>query len=227
MVNIAKRMRAFQPLYNIRHGRGASVLPPPPAAQVAKFNIVLPNLPKTPESYAAIRGTKIFIKELLPRLKYHNPTLPISVQSVGEQPSLELTFASNQHGILSAIESQAKSSDPAQVQARWSDIETSDSPAAETSTPKSSQSSYQRVLSANLSGHQVETIWDFVQGVTGAKEAPAPTTEELEQMQRLNEFFEQSEKDRQLVKAGRDAIAKEKAELRKAKEAAERMSAEF
>lgn len=46
-------------------------------------------------------------------------------------------------------------------------------------------------------------------------------------MQRLSVFFEQSEKDRQLVKAGRDAIAKEKAELRKAKEAAERMSAEF
>ena len=45
-------------------------------------------------------------------------------------------------------------------------------------------------------------------------------------MSRLNEFFAQAEVDRQRVKAGMDAIRKERDELKKARDAASRMANE-
>lgn len=126
---------------------------------------------------------------------------------------------------MRAIEAQARRSEAYDVRATWSDIVTEASSTQDAAT-QSSASVYRRTFLADISGHEVSKIWTLIAGVTGAKDAPPPTAEEAEQMRKLNEFFEQSEIDRRLVKAGRDAVKKEKEELRKAREAAERLSAE-
>ena len=87
MVNLSKRMSIFQPkLLDIRHGKGAHVLPPAPAPQLTDVFLRYPRRDGLrPDSRTD--GAHQFQERYLPRLKYYNPTLKIDVKTDGNTHS--------------------------------------------------------------------------------------------------------------------------------------------
>ena len=83
MVNISKRMSVFQPkLLDLRHGKGAHVLPPAPAPQLTQISLRYPRRHGLkPDSRTD--GAHQFYDRYLPRLKYYNPTVKIDVKNDG------------------------------------------------------------------------------------------------------------------------------------------------
>lgn len=68
-------------------------------------------------------------------------------------------------------------------------------------------------------------IWHWFKKTTKCEDIPI-SQEDMELMRRLNAFFQKAEIDRQRVKAGIDEMRKQKEDLRKAREAAERLTSE-
>ncbi|KIX02080.1 uncharacterized protein Z518_08019 [Rhinocladiella mackenziei CBS 650.93] len=225
MVNLGKRMRSFQPLFRVRHGEGAAILPPPPAPRLAQLCLRYPLRAWNKEMQAA-RGFK---KDHLPRLKYHNPTLPIKVED-STALQLDLTFESNDESTLSALEKRQLPVEPDTIeyQESWSKVESKPLPAANAkapSTPSPPQPIFMRRVTLNLAQQPSQRIWKWFQKTTNCEDFPEEP-EWTALMKRLEEFAKQSEIDRQLVKAGRDAVKKQQEELKKARETAERITNE-
>ncbi|KIY00287.1 uncharacterized protein Z520_03972 [Fonsecaea multimorphosa CBS 102226] len=228
MVNVLKRMRGLQPLFRIRHGEGAAILPPPPSPQLTRLSLQYDRK----QWNKSTRPARIFQKDHLPRLKYHNPGLPVRVE---QGPSrLQLTFESADQQALKELErSSLETSDDGEYREMWSEIETTSKPSNETTSTapvSSSQTSpatpiFTRSVELRLGPHQPGSIWKWFQNTTKCEDFPE-NPEENEQMERLKEFFAKAEEDRQRVKAGIDAIRKQKEDLKKAREAAERMANE-
>ncbi|EXJ72978.1 uncharacterized protein A1O5_04127 [Cladophialophora psammophila CBS 110553] len=222
MVNVLKRMRGLQPLFKIRHGEGAAILPPPPSPQLTRLSLRYDRK----QWNKSTRPARIFQKDHLPRLKYHNPALPIRVE---QGPSrLQLTFEStDQHALREMERTSLERSNDGEYRETWTEIEAKSQPVEETTTSTSSLTSpatsiFTRSVELRLGPHQPGSIWTWFQNATRCEDFPE-NPEESEQMERLNEFFVKAEEDRQRVKAGMDAIRKQKEDLKRAREAAERM----
>ncbi|GAO47989.1 hypothetical protein SAICODRAFT_31762 [Saitoella complicata NRRL Y-17804] len=67
---VARYKRVAEALRNIRVGPGAAVFSPQVKALSLTFRF---------ENYAGQMGARVFFRENLPRIQYHNPTLPITV----------------------------------------------------------------------------------------------------------------------------------------------------
>lgn len=160
----------------------------------------------------------------LPRIKYHNPSVPIRVQTA-DSPALSITFESENQDSLRSLEQKKSGSDylSALFKYSWSNVE---------SKPKSSQDgssptpSFTRHVKVDLSEKGAASIWEYIKSTTKCEEAPEPTEEEKTMMAQWRDFQSQAGEDRKLVKAGIDQVRKEKEELRKAREAAERLTSE-
>ncbi|OAP57959.1 hypothetical protein AYL99_07049 [Fonsecaea erecta] len=228
MVNVLKRMRGLQPLFKIRHGEGAAILPPQPSPQLTRLSLQYDRK----QWNKSTRPARIFQKDHLPRLKYHNPGLPIRVE---QGPSrLHLTFESANQQALRELEiTSLESSSDGEYREMWTEIEaksqsSNDTPAAASlsSSPTTDATSiFTRSVELRLGPHQPGNIWKWFQNTTKCEDFPE-NPEENEQMERLKEFFAKAEEDRQRVKAGMDAIRKQKEDLKRAREAAERMANE-
>ncbi|KIW24976.1 uncharacterized protein PV07_10652 [Cladophialophora immunda] len=229
MVNVLKRMRGLQPkLFKVRHGEGAAILPPPPSPQLTRLSLQYDRK----QWNKSTRPARIFHKDHLPRLKYHNPGLPIRVE---QGPSrLRLTFESADQQALRVLEGTSlETSNDGEYRETWTAIETKSQGSDETATstsPSSSSTSpatsiFSRSVELRLGPHQPGSIWKWFQNTTKCEDFPEDP-EENEQMERLKEFFAKAEEDRQRVKAGMDAIRKQKEDLKRAREAAERMANE-
>ncbi|KIW96337.1 uncharacterized protein Z519_03406 [Cladophialophora bantiana CBS 173.52] len=226
MVNVLKRMRNLQPLFKIRHGEGAAILPPPPSPQLTRLSLQYDRK----QWNKSTRPARIFQKDHLPRLKYHNPALPIRVE---QGPSrLQLTFESaDQHALREMERTSLERSNDGEYRETWTEIEAKSQPVEETTASTSSSlaspatSIFTRSVELRLGPHQPGSIWKWFQNTTKCEDFPE-NPEENEQMERLNEFFVKAEEDRQRVKAGMDAIRKQKEDLKRAREAAERMANE-
>ncbi|KAJ9608108.1 hypothetical protein H2200_007096 [Cladophialophora chaetospira] len=222
MVNVLKRMRGLQPLFAIRHGEGAAILPPPPLPQLTRLDLHYDRK----QWNKSTRPARTLHKEHLPRLKYHNPGLPIRVEQGPGR--LHLTFESADQNALSELETTSlETSNEGEFRATWSEVETKSKTASEAtaSSPSSADSTFTRSVELRLGPHQPRSIWSWFQAATKCDPVP-PNPEETAQMEKLDEFFVQAEIDRQRVKAGMDAIRKQKEELQKARDAAARMANE-
>ncbi|KAI1623473.1 hypothetical protein EDD37DRAFT_425165 [Exophiala viscosa] len=222
MVNLAKRMRNFQPkLLAIQYGKGAATLPPPPSPQLTRLVM---RYPRTKWSLSN-QAPRTFAKDALPRLKFHNPSLPIRVEDA-EPAQLELTFEANDKGSLQALQKPPHEGEDFVEQ--WTEIESKPQPAASESDPSSTSPPspiFSRNAKLSLDRTHAREIWRWFQRTTNAQNVPvAPQDEELRQ--KLATFFQQSEEDRKLVKIGVDAVKKQQADLKRAREAAERLTAE-
>ncbi|KIV80278.1 hypothetical protein PV11_07791 [Exophiala sideris] len=221
MVNLAKRMRNFQPkLLSIQYGKGAATLPPPPSPQLTRLVM---RYPRTKWSLSN-QAPRTFAKDSLPRLKFHNPSLPIRVEDA-EPSQLELTFESNNKRSLEALQKPHEGEDFVE---QWTEVESKPQPAASASDPSSTsppQPIFTRNAKLSLDRTHAREIWRWFQKTTKCEDVPvAPQDEELRQ--KLATFFQQSEVDRKLVQIGVDAVRKQKADLKRAREAAERLTAE-
>lgn len=102
-------------------------------------------------------------------------------------------------------------------------------PAAEASTPQTTsppQTTYSRSLTLPLAGVRHHEIWNWIRQHTGLPDHRArPTAEKVAYLELVN-HKKRAAKDRQLVKGGVEAMKREEAELKKAREAADRMAAE-
>jgi Mitochondrial ribosomal protein L51 / S25 / CI-B8 domain len=101
-------------------------------------------------------------------------------------------------------------------------------PPADPSSPSSTEppkTIYMRTVTIGLRGHSPDAIWEWFQQRTGCRKVPE-SQEDIEARKRLDEFFAKAELDRQRVKAGVDAMRKEKEDLKRARGEAEKLQAE-
>jgi hypothetical protein len=108
----------------------------------------------------------------------------------------------------------------------WSNVESKPQPPQDSSSPTPSEPIFTRHVKVDLSEKGATSIWEYIKSTTKCEEAPEPTEEEKTMMAQWRDFKSQAGEDRKLVKAGIDQINKEKEELRKAREAAERLTSE-
>ena len=106
MVNISKRMSVFQPkLLDLRHGKGAHVLPSAPAPQLTHVFLRYPRR-RGLKPDSRTDGANQFHDRYLPRLKYYNPTLHVDVKNDGNANAtmkLVLQFEGTDPEALKAI----------------------------------------------------------------------------------------------------------------------------
>ncbi|KAE8150413.1 CI-B8 domain-containing protein [Aspergillus avenaceus] len=201
MVNIFRRMRKLQSLLNVRVGTGAAVLP-----SVASANKELPAITRLHLTYArkiygGHQGARHFWRNCLPRLKYHNPGLRMTVKQTDEQEgpaALTIYFAE-------------RASNAASLTA--ANIEDKHAPAPESSEKTA-------ILDVKNLGY--EQIWAKVKMMTGAEEIPT-TAEEEAQLKKFEQLREQSSKDRVRIAEMRQAKKDQERMLQEARGEVERL----
>ena len=149
-------------------------------------------------------GARRFWRTCLPRLKYYNPAVGISVKQTDDQekpPLLTIYFAQNKD----------KASTPANVKME------------DTLAPAPNES--ETVKTIDLRGQQVSEIWEKVKAATGAKELEASEAD-LKEIEENKKLDEKSEVDRQRVAAIRKARKDQEKMLQSAREEVERQRAE-
>lgn len=145
-------------------------------------------------------GARQFWRRCLPRLKYHNPAIQMSVKQTEEQDgpaALTIFFSgapkSNKHHDSSIQDKHA----PAPAEG-------------------------EQTIVIDTKGKDYTQIWQKVQETTGAQEIP-PTTEEQEQLAQFKEMAIKSEKDRVRIAAMRQAKKDQERMLQEARGEVEKL----
>lgn len=126
--------------------------------------------------YNGHQGARHFWRQCLPRLKYHNPSIPITVKQTGEQDGpAALTIYFSENASNAATLNAAK------------DINDKYAPAAAQS---------EKTAVVDLRDLDWKRIWDKVRIMTGAKEVQASAKEE-EEVKKLEQMAVQSVKDQE------------------------------
>ncbi|KAF2639160.1 hypothetical protein P280DRAFT_491070 [Massarina eburnea CBS 473.64] len=162
MVNIVKRMRVLRELLWIRTGPGALLLP----NDVTKIGMEF-----SARIEGGHRGARKFWREMLPKIKYRNPTIPIEISRHKEPDGPSLL-----HIFTSTVPSTKP---PTHLP---------------TLTPSGPPTHSIDVKSLSESA-----ILEKLIEATGAK-AIETTPEQQQQMEEIKEFKERSEKDREMVR---------------------------
>ncbi|KAH9865292.1 hypothetical protein IAQ61_009239 [Plenodomus lingam] len=172
MVELLKRMRKLHTrLLWIRCGPGALILPKEVSKISMEFNTKL---------YGGHRGARKFWREMLPRMKYRNPTVLMEIHrhTQADGPSLLHIFT---HTKPTATPQQ-----PQQQQG----------PAASTPEAPTSEPTYTLNIRDQQESEILETL---LKTLPGCQEVPA-TEADQEKMKELAEKRERSEMDRQLMR---------------------------
>ena len=170
-------------LVNIRVGTGAAIFPSASSATKEFPAITRLHLTYARKIYGGHQGARHFWRNCLPRLKFHNPAVPMTVRPTDEQDgpaALTIYFAEQASNAASLTASQ---------------IDDKHAPAP-SATEKSA------VLDVKNLDYQ--QIWNKVKMVTGAQEIPA-TPEEESELRKFEQWQQQSEKDRVRMAALRQA----------------------
>ncbi|OJJ82821.1 mitochondrial 54S ribosomal protein mL61 [Aspergillus glaucus CBS 516.65] len=176
MVNLFKRMRKLRSILDVTVGTGAAILPAPQTATKEFPAITRLHLTYAQKIYNGHQGARHFWRQCLPRLKYHNPSIPITVKQTEEQDgpaALTIYFAENASN--AATLNAAK------------DINDKYAPAAGES---------EKTAVVDLRDLDWKRIWDKVRVMTGAKEVQASAKEE-EEVKKLEQMAVQSVKDQE------------------------------
>lgn len=135
--------------------------------------------------YNGHQGARHFWRNCLPRLKYHNPGIPMTVQQTTDQDgpaALTIYFAERVGSTATAIAGKTQVTDK------------------HAPVPGSNE----KTAVMDVKGLNWEEIWTRVQASTGAREVPASTEDEAE-LKRLQEISEKAVRDRERIQAMRQA----------------------
>ncbi|KAJ5544632.1 hypothetical protein N7535_006975 [Penicillium sp. DV-2018c] len=185
MVNLFKRLRKLQTIMNTKVGTGAAILP-----SLASASKEFPAVTRLHLTYArkineGHQGARHFWRKCLPRLKYHNPGIPMTVTQTSDQkgPSaLTIYFAEQAGSAAKSLAAERKVVDelaPAPVDNEQSVV-------------------------LDIKNRTYQQIWDRVQAMTGAKNVSA-TGEDNAIIAKLAEIKKRSGPDRERVQAIRQA----------------------
>ncbi|KAF2651950.1 hypothetical protein K491DRAFT_696012 [Lophiostoma macrostomum CBS 122681] len=191
MVALIKRMRNLRELLWVRIGPGALLLP----KEVTKLGLEF-----SKNKVGGHMGPRKFWREMLPRIKFHNPTIPVEIRrhNTPTGPALLHIYTST-------------SSDPTPAA---SDISVSDTtastPPSSTPNPRDTQVPTTATPAHTVDIKSADELDILAQLVsrTGATEIKA-TPEEAAEMAEIKEFNVRREKDRVEV---REKLAKERRE---------------
>ncbi|EUC29103.1 hypothetical protein COCMIDRAFT_87971 [Bipolaris oryzae ATCC 44560] len=191
MVHILSRMRKLRELLWIRCGPGALILPKEVSKISMEFNTKI---------YGGHRGARKFWREMLPRIKYRNPSVPIQISRHNDADGPALLH------IYTASKTQpAAGTTNAPVAQQSDSTPPSGTPnARNTLVPDTSKPTY----TINIRDQMESEILEALVAQTGAQEIK-PTEQELAEMREIAEFKERSEADRIQV---RERLLKERRE---------------
>lgn len=138
---------------------------------------------------------------MLPRLKYHNPQIPMIVnRHLDNARSPVMTVYLRQSGDASAAA-------PVQPPSSWSDLSKAQPPAAN-----------ERTVTINMKDRHSSQILELLIAETRAVPL-TPTPEEVKEMQSLKQLDEQSKKDQERVLSDRMEKKREEDMLKRARAA--------
>lgn len=210
-------------LLDVRVGPGAAILPhnPPPSGTTTTTSTTpaaaaatdLPPITRLHLTYArkiygGHQGARHFWRKCLPRLKYHNPSIPMTVKQTTEQDgpaALTIYFSAEQRASKAQQITESSSSSP---------------PVKDTHAPPPQPSEKTTVL--DLKDLEWKDIWKKVKTVTGARDVMA-TPEEVEQLKKYEEMRVKSEQDRVRVLQIRQAKKDQERMLQEARGEVERL----
>ncbi|CAH0059560.1 unnamed protein product [Clonostachys solani] len=184
----------IQQLIDLKCGPGAAILPSEVTRIHMDFAFRLNN---------GHMGPKKFWKEILPRIKYHNPSVPMIVNrhTNNDRPPVMTIYLRKPDA--------SPTSDPAPVQpaSSWADLSKATPPAAD-----------ERVVTIDMQNKHSSTILEFFLAETRALTI-APTKEEIEEIQSLKVLKKESQVSRARVLADRLAKKREEDMLKRARAA--------
>lgn len=108
------------------------------------------------------------------------------------------------------------------------EVKTKPQPAADPSAPSSTtppSTVYTREITLGLRGRSAGQIFSYFKHITKARQYYR-SVPDRHAKGRMDRFFDRAEEDRQRVKAGIDAMKREKEDLKRAREAADRLASE-
>ncbi|KAL4892604.1 50S ribosomal protein Mrp49 [Aspergillus ambiguus] len=203
MVNLFKRMRKLQTrLLNIRVGTGAAILPTAPSATKDFPAITRLHLTYARKIYGGHQGARHFWRNCLPRLKYHNPSVAMSVKQTDEQdgPAALTIYFAEQASKAAALNAASA-------------VEDKHAPA-----PAASE----KTAIVDLKNLDYKEIWNKVALLTGAQDVAA-SDDELKQLARFEQMKQQSERDRARVLGIRQAKKDQERMLQEARGEVEKL----
>ncbi|EAU36533.1 predicted protein [Aspergillus terreus NIH2624] len=201
MVNLFKRMRKLQTLLNIRIGTGAAILPTAPSATKDFPAITRLHLTYARKIYGGHQGARHFWRNCLPRLKYHNPSVAMSVKQTDEQdgPAALTIYFAEQASKAAALNGSA--------------VQDKHAPAP---------TDAEKTAVVDLKNLDYKEIWNKVALVTGAQDVAA-SDDELKQLARFEQMKQQSERDRARVLGIRQAKKDQERMLQEARGEVEKL----
>ncbi|KAG6360518.1 hypothetical protein INS49_011580 [Diaporthe citri] len=217
MSRIGMRMNKLKSLVNVRNGPGAAKLP----TNVTKIHLEFAH--KWNDGHM---GSRKFWRENLPRLKYHNPDVPMIVNRTHEQTG---------PATLSIYMSGDAPQQPAQIEGptapppkravattdAWRTIASSSTGTASAPPPAEGET----VVTINMKNvRSAEILKQFLEK-TGATEVE-PSPEDQEEMARLLELQERAVYDKEVQKRYREKIQSEKRLLERARQEADALKAD-
>ncbi|KAJ5086904.1 hypothetical protein NUU61_008211 [Penicillium alfredii] len=203
MVNIFKRMRNLRTVLNFRLGSGAAILPSVANATKEYPAVTRLHLTYARKIYGGHQGARHFWRRCLPRLKYHNPGVPMTVRQTDEQDgpaALTIYFAQRASNAATALAADKKVTD-------------SHAPAPE---------SGEQAAVVNVKDLTYAEIWSRVQAATGAQ-GVSPTAEETQELKKLEDMRVKSEEDRKRVLGFREAKKDQERMIAEARKEVERL----
>ncbi|KAI9372064.1 CI-B8 domain-containing protein [Aspergillus egyptiacus] len=205
MVNLFKRMRKLKSrILNVRVGTGAAILPSAASATKEFPAITRLHLTYAKKIYDGHQGARHFWRQCLPRLKYHNPGVPMTVKQTTEQegPAALTIYFAEKISNAAALKKAEKITDK--------------------HAPAPSET--EKTAIVDLKHLDYKVIWDQVKMVTGAKEVHATPDEEGE-LRKFEQLRQQSEKDRKRIAAIRQAKLDQERMLQAARGETEKLKA--
>ncbi|KKK22932.1 50S ribosomal protein [Aspergillus ochraceoroseus] len=201
MVNLFKRMRKLNTLLDVRVGTGAATFPSAASATNEFPAITRLHLTYARKIYGGHQGARHFWRNCLPRLKFHNPSVQMTVKQTDNQdgPAVLTIYFSEKL-------SNAASLSPAKIEDKFA--------------PQPGETEKAAVMDVrNLT---YKEIWAKVKMMTGAAEIAATAQEEAE-LKKLEQMRVQAEKDRVRVAGIRQAKKDQERMLQEARGEVERL----
>lgn len=171
-------------------------------------------------------GGRKFWQENLPRLKYHNPEVPMIVNRTHEQTgpaTLSIYMSGDAPQPTAQIEGPTGTAPKRAVATTdaWRTIASSNTGSARAPPPAEGET----VVTINMKNVRSTDILKQFLEKTGATEVE-PTPEDLEEMARLQELQERAVYDKEVQKRYREKIQSEKRLLERARQEADALKAD-
>ena len=172
-------------MLEVRVGTGAAIFPTLATASKEFPAVTRLHLTYAQKIYGGHQGARHFWRKCLPRLKYHNPGVRMTVQQTEDQAgpaALTIYFAERMSSTASAVAGKNQVTDK-------------HAPAPEAS---------EKTAVVDLKNLTWEEIWSRVQASTGAEDVPASEADQ-EEAKKLKAISEKAVGDRERIQAMRQA----------------------